>query len=65
MLEQCDVVLRTVKGNRWFMTFQANNFAHAEQQCWDALESDDDLTIIIAIHRDYTHASYDGPELDN
>jgi hypothetical protein len=49
-VEKYECILRDkVSGNRWSMTFQAEDFAHAEEQCKDATTGDE----IITITKDY------------
>lgn len=51
-LEQYEVFLRTTDGYRWTMLFQAESFAHAEEQAIDALKEDPGNEII-SIERDW------------
>jgi hypothetical protein len=39
--------------NRWTMTFQAEDFAHAEEQAVDTIESNGGSDEIISINKDY------------
>lgn len=52
-METYECLLLTPDGTCWSMLFQADDFAHAAEQCKDALPGDtkDEL---IAINRDYS-----------
>ena len=50
-METYEVTFRdSENGNRWFLMFQADNFAHAEEQAIDANETNDE---IVKIDKDY------------
>ena len=53
-LQRYDVHLLTEDGrDPWSMTFQAESFAHAEEQAKDALKDDYSRSEIVKITRDY------------
>ena len=52
-MEQYEVRLRDELGNTWSLMFQAESFAHAEEQAWDALKEDTSRSEITSILRDW------------